>query len=604
MHAQLRRTSTVAVALVGTLAVGLAIPDQAHALVSPPAPVSLPSSVLGAEAGTATAGATIGSLTASGGTAVATGDAVAAGGLTAGAEAAGGASAVGLVVGWALGKQIVKAQGWPTTGNFLCDVQWALDSTASCAVKPGQTWTVNADAVSTPAGWADNVNYATGMTNSFAASYWGGGWTQADVTVNVTSAPAYHASSGTVTFTVTFNGTCVGGGSSGVGFGATVAGPGESLYLGGMSPPCSAPVQTVTKDFASSDSRYTFDHLHFAVTGHDDYSPTHSLDWYPEGYPNRPAGESGDPVRTWLTDWLCTDGSHHTVTSNPFHETDPEWPGLPTASCDGSAVQHETIYEVTGSTSKVISEYTMPDAAKTWANSADPNCVAGKCQLLLYRVDQSGALLNCFSSSSVCANWWTETQQATTGADQYRCQLGATVEPLAECQVYSHAFDQGVYADPRTGQTTSTGTSPDPGTSPQDESCPPPFSWSALFNTWWAFKATSCALQEGFEPKASQAQVQAIADEVKTKAPVVELGSVFAWLAPPTGGSACLVWTIPVRFIDKNVPVLNSCDPNDPMVQALTPIRLLLGIVVWVSMFAPLAWWAWKQYAPGSQGVA
>jgi hypothetical protein len=45
-----------------------------------------------------------------------------------------------------------------------------------------------------------------------------------------------------------------------------------------------------------------------------------------------------------------------------------------------------------------------------------------------------------------------------------------------------------------------------------------------------------------------------------------------------------------------------SCD--NPIVGILRSYRSLFEAVVYVAFFAPLAWWAWRTYAPGSTGSA
>ncbi len=137
-----------AVAMV--VASGLVLGPQAqaaHADVVPPPVVSVPSSVLAAEAGTATSAEAVGTLTASGGAAVGTG--VAATGVAA-AEAASGTALAGLVIGTTAGSQIAKVIGLPTSGNFICDVQLLIWTDSGCATVPGAGRVINSDVTVNP----------------------------------------------------------------------------------------------------------------------------------------------------------------------------------------------------------------------------------------------------------------------------------------------------------------------------------------------------------------------------------------------------------------------------------------------------------------------
>ncbi len=150
-------------------------------------------------------------------------------------------------------------------------------------------------------------------------------------------------------------------------------------------------------------------------------------------------------------------------------------------------------------------------------------CAGGGCQLLLYRVDaQTGARIGCQEYASVCADWWTETVQATQNTDRYECQYNGAPIALDECKVYAQAFKTGQYADPRTGESPA----PETPTQPQDESCPPPFTWTSLVNPWWYYKGFTCGLSWAFEPKVTPAAVGQLVTTAQGKAPIPEIRSV------------------------------------------------------------------------------
>jgi hypothetical protein len=68
-------------------------------------------------------------------------------------------------------------------------------------------------------------------------------------------------------------------------------------------------------------------------------------------------------------------------------------------------------------------------------------------------------------------------------------------------------------------------------------------------------------------------------------------------------GSSCYAFGVdfpePLGHIDGP----DSCTP-DPVTGALQTFRPVLLVAMYVACFAPLAWWAWRTYAPGSTGVA
>lgn len=553
-------------AVVVGLGWALVAPAGAAQAVAPPvAPVTMPSSILGALAGPATTAEAVGSLTATGGGAIAGTTALSAVPV---ATVAGYAGA-GLLIGFAGASAVVQVAGLSATGDFGCDLAWVFDEGAACATTAAPQYVPNSDVVLAPPGWVGGVNTYTGV------AYVIPGWTNkgpTTVAVAVSGPPVGTAGSVQWQLSATL--------PTGANYvelvfrvvrdtdgGLISSGGGVVQIVGGVSAVESVAVQTVPW------------HLEIGAT---DQTPFAS--WYPVGHELRPEEPEADPLRWWKTTWRCTDGSLSSASSTTFRESEPEWPGMPTAQCDGSAVSYirvEGLGEGVGS--RTIFEWEAPAAFTDWAATADPQCVGGGCQLLLSRIDEvTGAALSCFANPTLCADWWAETEGATVNVEAYRCEYGGQTVPLNECQVYAPTFDTGQYADPRTGETVV----PAPGAEPvpADESCPPPFSWSALFNQWWAFKATGCALQEAFVP-----QHPLNTGAVQTAVDASVLGRFGEWgeqvstgFQGLTGGCGVIFETTPTAFAGNSFNVDTCGFPWSSMGSVRTVIGygFILGAVV------------------------
>jgi len=241
--------------------------------------------------------------------------------------------------------------------------------------------------------------------------------------------------------------------------------------------------------------------------------------YWPVGNPARPADASADPVRVWETRWQCASASASSARSEGFLESWPEWPMYPPAECAGGAVpQWVEVWEITptGEAEDVLLESWTPTQPMIDWQTNFPQCGDGSCRLLLSRIDAAtGLRLSCLANSSLCVDWWQDPARA----DNYECTYGGGVVAIEECAAYAPTFNVatgvdvqteagpkpageiGPYADPATGEPVPADDptpAPEPGT--QDNTCPPPFSWSSLLNPWWNYKGVTCAMEWAFVP--------------------------------------------------------------------------------------------------------
>jgi hypothetical protein len=228
--------------------------------------------------------------------------------------------------------------------------------------------------------------------------------------------------------------------------------------------------------------------------------------WYPVGHPSRPIDPILNPQRWWVTTWKCDGGSPHTITSTPWHETDVEWPTPPMPSCDAGSVSEVTVRQTgEGVPDQTLYTWAADPTQTTWA-ATYPQCTNGSCTLELSRVDAStGTRLACFDNPELCVDWFADPAKTT----DYVCTYAGTDLALSECNMYSQVFDQtkrqagGTIADPQTGEIPAGLVVPP--VPAEDASCPPAFSWSALFNPWYYYKGVTCALSWAFVPSAASA---------------------------------------------------------------------------------------------------
>lgn len=134
-----------------------------------------------------------------------------------------------------------------------------------------------------------------------------------------------------------------------------------------------------------------------------------------------------------------------------------------------------------------------------------------------------------------------------------------------------------------------------------------PHGWALLFNPIdFVMKPAECAIVKTIEPDtAHMAKLRTLATDVESRQPVATLKAGVTWVqtafSGASSGACSLGWTVHFGPPIGDFTVL-SC--NDPIVGVLRTYRALFEAVVYVAFLGPLAWWAWRTYAPGSQGDA
>jgi hypothetical protein len=129
-----------------------------------------------------------------------------------------------------------------------------------------------------------------------------------------------------------------------------------------------------------------------------------------------------------------------------------------------------------------------------------------------------------------------------------------------------------------------------------------PRGWSAFNPVEWVLQPLGCA----FLPTTAGSDIGVIGADLGAKQPFPELGSVvalFGQLAPSDTGCLTVPVHLPTVLGGSTLTAFDSCG-DDPAVAWLRSHRDLTGALLWLAMAAPLAWWVWRQYAPGSTGSA
>jgi hypothetical protein len=346
--------------------------------------------------------------------------------------------------------------------------------------------------------------------------------------------------------------------------------------------------------------------------------------WYPPGHASRPAAGESSPERRFQTRWSCSGGAGGVEVSALFRETDAEWPAFPDAVCapgTGRVVSVEVWQVVPGDSSLdvLLDSWTENAGQAAWETDY-PECTDGSCVLELARVDQ-GSRLDCFGSPEACVDWWGTPEP--TRSERYECRYAGQVVSVAECKVYSPTFNVatntpvvtstgtvpattvGRLADPATGEPVPN-ENPAGGTDPaEDDGCPPSFNATNFLNGYWIYKGVACALSAAFVPTQTGPAIDAVGAAAAGSTPFPEVASVVTWFAPPSSlPPQCLVLDVSApAVIGADVVAFDSCGQG-PAEVWLRDHRWLTGIAVWAGLVFPILWWVWRQYAPGSTGVA
>lgn len=237
-----------------------------------------------------------------------------------------------------------------------------------------------------------------------------------------------------------------------------------------------------------------------------------------------------------------------------------------------------------------------------------PECAVTRCVLELYRTVPAPTTY-CGALAIACPDWYSEPARA----DNYECRWGPYVVATDRCSVYrtpGQVQPNSVVKPDGTTEYTPwpVDALPAPGgqgDAEVDSSECWPTGYNAFNPVQWVYMPVTCALEWAFVPTQTQGVTAQIAAQVQTKTPVPQIGSLAAAFEVPDVGPACLKLSLPLSFvIGHDQPFLDSCTWSDPVSQMLRDHRVFLGACVWVGVAAPLLWWAWRTYAPGSTGAA
>ena len=188
------------------------------------------------------------------------------------------------------------------------------------------------------------------------------------------------------------------------------------------------------------------------------------------------------------------------------------------------------------------------------------------------------------------------------------CMWGGYVVPADECDpgtdpTRPSPAPSTVPTAPPTGAPTEPPyPRPTPETTPAPEGEGCLGAGVTLNPTTWVFTPVRCALVWAFVPKHSALQrAQDVAGKVGKAAPFSYLTGTVGWVSGLGQASQC--FTLNVATSDGPVRVLSTCQPG-AFERGLQGHRDLLTVAIYAGFFIPMAWWAWRQYAPGSQGVS
>lgn len=237
--------------------------------------------------------------------------------------------------------------------------------------------------------------------------------------------------------------------------------------------------------------------------------------------------------------------------------------------------------------------WTAPTIPVEYAN-CQPGGSSAPCALTLTRTSPSGEVTNCTNNVLCDSPNLTGEPDGST----YTCKWGPYVLAPSECTtVPTNGTPPATpTAEPCTGAAVGTlGCAPATGQVTGD--CV--FAW--VFDPRdWVIEPLKCL----FVPSSETLTQFTTARDVGEVVPFSYIGDIVTWLETAFGGATghCLDWGVSVGPFGQ-VGLLDTCTPG-PMEGILMGKRTLLGVVLYVSLLAPLAWWAWRAYAPASTGVA
>lgn len=160
---------------------------------------------------------------------------------------------------------------------------------------------------------------------------------------------------------------------------------------------------------------------------------------------------------------------------------------------------------------------------------------------------------------------------------------------------------------PELDEPTDTGAPP---TSPQAQvSCMAAAKEEGGFSSFIVFAGVACALQWAFVPSPGfTAEWSEVASGASGKPPFSLVTATADWVDGFTGAVGdpgegdCLKLEAPVEGFG-SYTFVDACGSH-PVTDEMASYRPVLTVALYGLFLLPLAWWAWRQYAPGSQGAA
>lgn len=270
------------------------------------------------------------------------------------------------------------------------------------------------------------------------------------------------------------------------------------------------------------------------------------------------------------------------------------------------------------------------------------------CELKVQRWDSdTSTWADCDIASELCHDWWNVPNRAA----MFRCMWGTHELPLSNCFELSRFYNwdtpgahtpnphltagtgasapntttslTGTPSDagettslPPAGSTSGTEGGSDPGASTSTTLVPveSPGSGDGCLQTglvaWnpvtWVYAPVACVLEWAFVPsEATMLQLETLPEAFHGKPPHSVVTGVAGWWDDIRVGAeepaGCLLIEVPI--LEEEYRVVDSCTPG-PVAAQIMAYRSILAVAVYAFFLAPLAWWAWREYAPGSKGMA
>lgn len=239
----------------------------------------------------------------------------------------------------------------------------------------------------------------------------------------------------------------------------------------------------------------------------------------------------------------------------------------------------------------VIADHQYPDEMLPGGQYAD--CFAGACELMVWRTLDGGTTWQECSDENVNCLGWMNADDMT----QFECRWGPYVMPLTDCEPLEEIDENGgapKVVPPPPAQ--APGTEGDP--THVEDGCGSGASWLHPFRSIAA--GVACAAEWAFVPSAeTKAELEAKAAQAATVVPFSYATDLGTWVGGfATVGHEC--WTEDLKVPGyEDLRVIDTCSTSGVW-GWFTNNRGLVSVLFYLSFGVPLAWWAWKAYAPGT----